>query len=393
MLGWNDRAEKLFFNPRLTFSYDTESGTLWWVNWENAVVGNEVVTRRFLLLEGNIDGVETGRSVELTPPEGPVTYFTASGLSYEPTMDLFYFNGQEGEPETRRLWAVDRTGTLAEGYPLRPEPYPLPAAHGRPDVHGGAEGGSEGVRVEFAVYPSFSAPGYDRIAVVDRWGNSEGEALETPVPEVLFEDGGSGPKANPLRSRIDPNGVMYLTFTSFEREGIVGVRPHPLPPSWLVVDSDAGPEAAWDGTLAPDESRTITLAFRAGAREVGDYTSALQAFDAETGEAVEVPLSLTVTQGTAAEDGTTEPKALSLSVYPNPSAGGATVALTLDAASEVRVVVYDVLGRQVAVLHAGPLSMGEHAFALDRRTLPAGLYLVQAEGGGQRFTERTTLVR
>ncbi len=117
-------------------------------------------------------------------------------------------------------------------------------------------------------------------------------------------------KANPLRSRIDPNGVMYMTFTSFEREGIVGVRPHPLPPSWLVVGSDAGAEAAWDGTLAPGASREIALTFRAGARGVGDYTSALQAFDAATGEAVEVALTLTVTQGTDAEDETTAPESI-----------------------------------------------------------------------------------
>ncbi len=239
------------------------------MNGERTSVNGQIVTRRVLLLEGNLDGEETGRRIEIVPPDTPLEDFSPGGLSYEPATDLFYFNGQEGEPETRKLWAMDRMGTLAEGYPLRPEPYPPPALIGSPEVHGGAEGGSEGVRVEFAVYPTFDAPGFDRVVVVDRWGNSEGEALETPVPDALFEAGGAGVRGNPLRSRTDPNGVMYLTFNNFDHRGIVGVRPHPLPPSWLVVDSGTEPEAAWDGTLGPGESREITLTFRPGMRAVG----------------------------------------------------------------------------------------------------------------------------
>jgi hypothetical protein len=246
--------------------------------------------------------------------------------------------------------------------------------------------------VEFAVYPSFSAPGYDRIAVVDRWGNSEGEELETPVPPLLFEGNGAGVRANPLRSRVDPNGVMYFSFVNFEAEGVVGVRPHPLPPSWLVVDSDAGPEAAWDGTLAPGESREVTLTFRAGTRAVGDYTSALQALDAATGEAVEVPLVLTVTQGTDAEDETAAPEPSSLSVYPNPTSASAIVALTLETASDMRVSVYDVLGRRVATLAEGPLAAGAHRFALDAQALPSGVYVVRAKAGDVVLSERITVV-
>ncbi len=370
--------------------YDTESGTLWWMNGENRSINGQRVTFRVLLLEGDLDGVATGRRIELAPPEGPVDDFVAGGPSYDAATDLFYFVGVNGE--TRAIWAVDRTGTLAEGYPLRPEPYPPPALIGTPDAHGGTEGGAEGVRIEYAAFPQ-GAPGFNRIAVVDRWGTSEGEELETPVPAVLFENAGFGPRANPLRSRIDPNGVMYMTFTNFEHTGIVGVRPHPLPPSWLVVGSDAGPEGAWDGTLAPGDSMEVVLTFRAGARAVGMYTSALQAFDAGTGAAVEVPLTLTVTQGTSAEEQATEPEAVSLSAYPNPSAGAATVVLTLDAASDVGVAVYDVLGREVGVLHEGWLAPGKHEFALDGAGLPSGLYLVRAEVGERHLTERVTMVR
>jgi len=382
------------FNGTWGLTYDTENGTLWWMNGERTG-GSNAETRRILLLEGGLDGEETGHRIEIVPPDTPLEHFGAGGLSYNPATDLFYFLGisDRNDFSTSALWAVDRAGLLAEGYPLRPEPYPLPALFGKPDTHGGAEGGAEDVRIEFAVFPSVSAPGYDRVVVVDRWGNSEGEALETPVPDVLFEGWGAGVNSNPLRSRIDPNGVMYMTFVNFEGRGIVGVRPHPLPPSWLVVDSDSGAEAAWDGTLAPGESRTIELTFRAGAREVGEYTSALQVFEAATGEAVEVPLTLTVVPGVDTEEGPEPEAETRLEVYPNPTRGTVTVALMLQEASEVRVTVYDVLGRVVALPHGGPLAAGEHRIALDSAGLPAGIYLVRAEGSGFRAAQRVTLVR
>jgi len=371
---------------------DSGEGTLWWMNFEESG-GSSGRTLRVLLLEGDLDGEPTGRRIEVAPPDAPLDTFDPAGVGYDPATDLFYFSailGDRGNPENWKLWAVDRAGVVPEGYPLRPEPYPE-GRFGIPDAHGGAAGGPEGVRIEYA--PSLpSGPGRDRVAVVDRWGNSQGEALETPVPPDLFEGNGAGARGNPLRSRTDPNGVMYMTFTNFENTGIVGVRPHPLPPSWLVVDSDAGPEAAWDGTLGPGESREVSLTFRAGGRDVGSYTSALQAFDAETGEAVVVPLSLAVTQGTNAEDEAAAPEAVTLAVYPNPTAGRATVTLALPQAAEIRAAVYDVLGREVAVLHEGSLASGSHRLAFDGE-LPTGVYLVRATSDGVCAAQRVTVVR
>ena len=67
-----------------------------------------------------------------------------------------------------------------------------------------------------------------------------------------------------------------------------------------------------------------------------------------------------------------------LSVRPNPSAGPVTVALALPTAGSVRVAVYDMLGRRVAVVHDGPLGGGQHRLAFDPSALPAGPYVVRA---------------
>ena len=375
-------------------TYDSKSQTLWWMNGESTYIGNQNVIRRILALEGDLDGVPTGRQINLIPPDTPHQRFGAGGLSYDPATDLFYFLGigdVNNTHDTRAVWAVDRNGGFAEEYPIRPEPYPPPALIASPDVHGGAEGEAEGVRMEYAVYPTAEELGYDRVVVVDRWGNDLGRALETPVPDELFEAAGWGVNGTPLRSRTDPNGMMYIGFANFDHRGVVAVRPHPLPPSWLVVDSNEGPEAAWDGTLAPGESREVTLTFRTGARGGGTHTSALQAFDAATGEAVEVPLTLEVTQGTPAEDapaaGATSAAWQLLAPYPNPSGDNVTVPLEVERAADVRVSVVDVLGREVAVLHEGPLPAGAHRLALGER-LPAGLYVVRATGAGHAAMRR-----
>jgi hypothetical protein len=62
-------------------------------------------------------------------------------------------------------------------------------------------------------------------------------------------------------------------------------------------------------------------------------------------------------------------------------------------ADEVRVAMYDVLGRRVAVLAEGLLETGSHRFAFDSAGLPAGTCLVRAEVGGARLSRPITLVR
>ncbi|MEL6613456.1 MAG: T9SS type A sorting domain-containing protein [Bacteroidota bacterium] len=85
--------------------------------------------------------------------------------------------------------------------------------------------------------------------------------------------------------------------------------------------------------------------------------------------------------------------AFSLSAaYPNPFQTSARVDLTLDRAEAVRVAVYDVLGRQVAVLHEGTLSAQTlHSFSLDARGLSSGLYLYRVTGESFSATRRVIL--
>ena len=80
--------------------------------------------------------------------------------------------------------------------------------------------------------------------------------------------------------------------------------------------------------------------------------------------------------------------------YPNPFRHTATVGFAVPVASDVRLVVYDVLGREVTVLLDGPVAAAHHEVALDGSGWPSGTYLVRmATGGGFTQTQRATVVR
>ena len=368
-------------------TYNTETGTLWWLNKETTVVNHEIVTLRALLVEGDLDGVATGWRIEVpvaedgSPPSGsgsPV------GLAYDAVRHRYYFVDFANDD----VWAVDTLGTVIDGYPVVAAAYADRKLGFGLDAHPGGSEDAEGLRFEVATNTP-GLPGLRQIVVVGGLGEDTApgaEPLETPllIPLPGTEDGKMA--GEPVRSTLDPNGVLYYPWSEFQNQGIVAVRPHPLPPSWLVVE-------AWDGALPPGEDREITLRFRPGQRAAGTYTATLQAFTAETGEAVEVPLSLTVTQEVGAEEEAPVPTEASLSVYPNPFAREATVALALPAVSALRLSVYDVLGRRVAVLHDGPLAAGAHRFDLDAQALPAGVYLVRTTVDGLSVTRPVTIVR
>ena len=69
------------------------------------------------------------------------------------------------------------------------------------------------------------------------------------------------------------------------------------------------------------------------------------------------------------------------------------LALALDRAADVRVELFDLLGRPVATLAAGARAAGEHRVDVDASVLPAGVYLVRATAGGRTATLPLTVVR
>ncbi len=79
--------------------------------------------------------------------------------------------------------------------------------------------------------------------------------------------------------------------------------------------------------------------------------------------------------------------------YPNPFWQATTLRYALEAPADVRLAVYDVLGREVAVLAEGAADAGAHEATFDARGLAAGVYLWRLEAGAMMQTGRLTLAR
>ncbi len=125
---------------------------------------------------------------------------------------------------------------------------------------------------------------------------------------------------------------------------------------------------------APSGAYTVTLALSSGGAA---FASDSFTFTKGTVEGVEATSLTTGVEG----------------VYPNPFATAATIRFTVGEASEVRLAVYDALGREVAVLADGTVEAGTHEAVLNGRDFPSGVYAWRLMAGGRVQTGQLTLVR
>ena len=126
------------------------------------------------------------------------------------------------------------------------------------------------------------------------------------------------------------------------------------------------------------------LGYSASQGSSGSVVDGTQAFDLPPG--VEV----------AGEEGASAlPNGFLLTAaHPNPFTNQARFSLEVAEAQPVSVVVYDVMGREVARLHDGPLAAGSrHDFAVEGASLASGVYLVRVLGEHFAETKRLTLIR
>ena len=79
--------------------------------------------------------------------------------------------------------------------------------------------------------------------------------------------------------------------------------------------------------------------------------------------------------------------------YPNPFNPQTTIAFSMPEAAAVRLSVYDLLGRRVALLVDGNLSAGKHEVRFDATNLPSGQYLYRLSTPQGEFTKLMMLLK
>jgi hypothetical protein len=79
--------------------------------------------------------------------------------------------------------------------------------------------------------------------------------------------------------------------------------------------------------------------------------------------------------------------------YPNPFNPTTVISYELPEAADVRLEVFDVLGRRVRVLQEARVPAGLHRVALDAGALSSGVYFYTLSAGGVERTRRMVLLR
>jgi hypothetical protein len=380
-------------------TYRPDAGTLWWLDIIRDCMGSTCTVEQVLLLEGDFDGEATGRELAVPWADGIGECGSRSAIPTRPAYaaDTGRFFWLDNGNDT--IWAMDTTGVVIDGYPVSQTDYagvPQPDNPGGCLVNSGLDAhalGGEPILETVTGYPLVHPRNRQyTVVVLDRWGRNRG--AETPLFDLPTPDGFGVVRwiADVVRSQLDPS-VLYLTVTTGKggasnRYWVYAVRAAPLPPVWL----HASPILF---SVEGESEREVTLVLDATGLEPGVYegVAEVRLGDGIGPVLVEVPVMLTVTEGTASEEGPASEASRLGAPYPNPAQGMATVPLNLAEAAEVRVAVYDVLGREVVVLREGRLAVGSHRLSFDTAALPAGVYLVRAVSGSRILTQRLTVLR
>lgn len=101
-----------------------------------------------------------------------------------------------------------------------------------------------------------------------------------------------------------------------------------------------------------------------------------------------------ISGATGVEDSQIEPDGFSLQQnYPNPFNPSTTITYNLPIGGEVKLVVYDVFGREVATLVEVKQSAGTHKVDFDASKLTSGFYLCTLRAGSFVATKEMLLIK
>jgi hypothetical protein len=77
-----------------------------------------------------------------------------------------------------------------------------------------------------------------------------------------------------------------------------------------------------------------------------------------------------------------------IGIYPNPAKDHVIVSYFLDEKSDVKIVLYDGIGREIKILLTKNENSGEHSLNIDVSELNDGIYFIKAAIGKAEQTEK-----
>ena len=137
-----------------------------------------------------------------------------------------------------------------------------------------------------------------------------------------------------------------------------------------------------DGTGTTTEPQTYR--FRTSALKVGTHTFRLRQEDLDGSSTFSKEITV---ERTLAGAYNVSP------VAPNPVSDNSTVSVTVQKTQDVRVSVYNVLGKRVALLHDGPMPANDPTTLRVGTDLQSGVYFLRVEGDSFSVTRKFVRVR
>ncbi|NNE70678.1 MAG: T9SS type A sorting domain-containing protein [Rhodothermales bacterium] len=106
------------------------------------------------------------------------------------------------------------------------------------------------------------------------------------------------------------------------------------------------------------------------------------------------PIRASFVTSTASEEEGVLPSEFALETnYPNPFNPTTAIAFQMPIAAQARLSVFDLLGREVAVLTDGTMPAGRHVVQFDASGFASGMYLYALDVAGQRLTRSMLLLK
>jgi len=368
----------------------------------NVVEGNYVgtdVTGLVAIPNGDANDEETGAGIALSqePDQGAVEGNTIRGnlISGNLRIGILF----EGDGTTGNVAVGNRIGLGSDGQTALPNGLAgVGARNGADDNRVGAETADASADRNTIAHHTVGAAAVGDVRGFDVAHN---DFLDTALAVDLGLD---GPTANDVGDADDgPNRLLNApVIVSSSRDGgalVLNVTldaptteaTYPIRVTVYDASTSAGRLTAMpvgEFEIAASEAGQPVTRRIEGAGAASDVTVVATDADGNTGEFGAVAM---VTAGEAGPSSATPSLRLD---GPNPFRDGTSLSFRAAASGPVRVSVSDALGREIAVLHEGPVVAGADVrLRLDGAELAPGVYVVRAVEAGGRAASLVTVVR
>ncbi len=234
---------------------------------------------------------------------------------------------------------------------------------------------------------------------VPRWPNSGSFTFEA----ILTADGNITYQYNTLDGTLNSCTIgienaggtvgLQMAFNqNYVAENLAVKIKHPT--FWLSVEP-------LSGFVLPGSSSDIIVTFDATELDEGEYAGYLDITSNDPDEgSIAVECTLTVSRQTDIEDlSSVVPEKFELEQnYPNPFNPSTRISFALPVQLDVRLIIYDLLGRQVRGLLAQELPAGYHAISWDGtddrgRAVSSGIYFYSLEAGDFKQNRKMIMLK